>query len=103
MDDKRADYFDINEMNRMQEFVDEYDYAMDEIENLVQHLVNVIGDLSLRETIELLPEYVVVQEGKRYNDYKEVLEEFEDFNPHDYNDNDGINQEYLNDIYGGLK
>lgn len=103
MDDKRADYYDLNEINRMQEFIDEYEYTMDEVEKLVQYLGNVVGDTSLHETIDLLPEYITVQEGKRYSDYKDILEDFEDFNINDYNDNDGINQEYLNDIYGGLK
>lgn len=103
MEDKRAEYFDLDEINQKQEFVDEYEYAMDEIENLIQHLGNVITDKSLKETIDLLPEYITINEGIRYSECKDILEDFEDFNPNDYNDNEEINQDYLNDIYGGLR
>lgn len=103
MEDKREEYFDIAEINKMQEFVDEYDYAMDEIEKIVQYLKEVIKDTSLRETIDLLPEYITVQEGFRYKDYREQLEDFENFDINDYNDNTGIWEDHLNDIYGGLK
>lgn len=71
---------DLEELNQMQAFVNEYEYAMDEVDNLIQHLSHVINDKSLRETLELLPEYITINEGMRYCDFKEKLEDSNDFN-----------------------
>ena len=71
---------DIEELNQMQVFVNDYEYAMDEIENLIQHLSHVINDKSLKETIDLLPEYITINEGIRYCEYKDKLEDLNNFN-----------------------
>lgn len=103
MSDKREDYYDIIEINKMQNFVDEYEYTIDELTTTINHLKTKITDKSLEETIEGMFDYIKDNENIRYNDYKEILTEFEYFNINDYDDNEGIWEDYQRDIMGGLK
>lgn len=99
----KEDYFDINEINQMQKFVDDYEYTQDELETTIKALLKRTKDKSLQETIKGIKEYIKDNEGSRYDEYKEKIAEFEDFNINDYNDNEGIWEDYQRDIMEGLR
>ena len=90
----REDVFDDREIDKMRDFVSEYEYVMDEIETIKQHLIHSCLDKSMKDTLEYLGETVEVNEGSRYRDYKEQINEYDNFDPNDYNTNDGLKEDY---------
>ena len=101
--DKRAEYFNLKEINEMEEFTKEYEKIITKIEELIADLLEEITDESLREDIQLLKQPIEDNDEYRYKDYKEKLEDFENFSEDDYNNNDGLDQEYITGKIGGIK
>lgn len=99
----RAEYYDLDEINQMQKFVEEYEYSIDELTTTINQILKIIQDNSLKGTIEGILEYISDNEGKRYNDYKEKLEDFEHFDEKEFTSNEGIWEEHQNEILGGLR
>lgn len=99
----RESCFDTEEINKMQTFVNEYQYAMDELEGTIVQISKMVKDQSLRGTLFSIIDYLVDNEGDRYNKYNDLLKEFENFIPEDYYDNTGIWEEHQKEIMGGLK
>lgn len=100
--DKRLEYFDLKEINAMEEFVFEYERAIKKTNQLIEELLKFTTDESLIEDIKALKEPIETNEKSRYEDYKEKLEDFENFSENDYNNNDGLDQEYITGKIGGI-
>lgn len=101
--DKRLEYFDLKEINAMEEFVYEYERAIKKTNQLIEELLKFTTDESLIEDIKALKEPIEINEKARYEDCKEKLEDFENFSENDYNNNDGLDQEYITGKIGGIK
>lgn len=101
--DKRLEYFDLKEINAMEEFVYEYERAIKKTNQLIEELLKFTTDESLIEDIKALKEPIEINDKARYDDYKEKLEDFENFSENDYNNNDGLDQEYITGKIGGIK
>lgn len=99
----RSDYYDLDEINQMQKFIDEYEYSIDELEATIHQLSKVLQDKSLKGTIEGIVEFIEDCEGGRYNDYKQKITDFENFDEKEFTDNSGIWEEHQQEIIGGLK
>ena len=72
----KEDYFDINEINQMQKFVDDYEYTQDELDTTIKALLKRTKDKSLQDTIKGIKDYIKDNEGSRYEDFKEITSNF---------------------------
>lgn len=100
---EKSDYYDTDELNRMQKYVNDYEYSLDEIEALTIQLVKTIEDQELKDLIQSLMTYIVDNEGHKYLNYKRTLDDAEHFEDKEFTDNKGIWEDYQRDIIGGLK
>lgn len=91
---KREDIFDEKEIEKMKDFISDYDYVVNELNEQVALLQDIVADEGLCDTLNCLLETIEVNEKSRYEEYKEQIEEYENFDPRDYNDNDGLKEEY---------
>ena len=87
------------ELNDMQNYVEDYKSLE---QSLDRHYFSV-EDKDLKETIIEMQRILTEYEESKYKEYKEKIEEYEDFNINDYVDNDAIASEYRREIMGGLK
>lgn len=90
----RDDVFDSKEIERMKDFVSDYDYVMNELNEQITLWQDIVTDEGLSETLDYLVETLEINEKSRYEEYKEQIEEYENFDPRDYNDNEGLKEEY---------
>lgn len=90
---------DNDDINKMQNYITEYNNALKCLKNLIDDT----NDVDLKDTIEWLLDGLETNEKSRYDEYLDTVYEWENFNKNDYYDNDGINQDRINDIYGGLR
>ena len=87
------------ELNDMQNYVEDYT----SLEKSLDRYYFSVEDKELKETIMEMQRILTECEESKYKEYKEKIEEYEDFNINDYVDNDAIASEYRREIMGGLK
>ena len=75
------------DLENSSDFVIDYDRLMTALDNVTNE--------ELLETVEILKQTLEENEKGRYEDYKEQVDEFENFNVNDYINNEGLINEYM--------
>jgi len=81
--------YSAEDLNKMQEYIDEYEFVIKRIKNYQKRLQKIIENDDLRRAVGWLADVIVDNEGPTYDDYKEKIYEAEN-DDHDYTNNKGI-------------
>ena len=90
----RDDVFDKRDIEKKKDYISDYTYTIGELTTQIALIKDVITDPGMCDTLDWLLECFENEEGTKYEDYQEDVNEYDNFNPLDYNDNDGLGSEY---------
>ncbi len=87
-DDIKLEYMGISskDINNMQDYLIDYKRIYDALEN--------VTNPDLEDCVLLLKQTLDESERSTYEEYKEKVDEFENFNVNDYCTNDGLKEEF---------
>ena len=98
----RDDVFDRGEIEEKRDYITDYEYVHEELMTQIQLMKDVITNTELMDTLDWLVESFEETETSRYEEIKNDVDEYDNFNPLDYNDNDGLKEEYERGKLGNL-
>ena len=96
----RLDVMGITErkLNEIQDFVNEYEW----LENHFKKLIEMERVQDHKDFLQATLDEFYLENRRRYNEYKDILNEYENFDESNYASNEGIYEGLVRDRMGGL-